>query len=296
MIMDMSVAALAAASGSLVGLVLGLVGGGGSILAVPLLVYIVGVSSPHIAIGTAAIAVAINAAVSLAAHARLGTVKWPCAIVFALSGIIGTYLGTVLGKAMDGKSLLALFGILMIAAGINMLRPNASSNADVRLTTETAAYLLPRLIPIGLGVGLLAGFFGIGGGFLIVPGLILATGMPPRNAIATSLVAVTAFGLTTAGSYAASGLIDWPLAATFIAGGLLGGVAGVALNNALRVTIKPFTPVCSPPSSSASAQPWPYADGRIWHCRSTKRPPAALVILKSLRYRSAAQAMLPLPC
>ncbi len=234
MITAISVAALAVAAGSAVGLVLGLVGGGGSILAVPLLVYIVGVSSPHIAIGTAAIAVAINAAVSLAAHARLGTVKWPCAIVFALSGIIGTYLGTVLGKAMDGKSLLALFGILMIAAGINMLRPNASSNANVRLTTETAAYLLPRLIPIGLGVGLLAGFFGIGGGFLIVPGLILATGMPPRNAIATSLVAVTAFGLTTAGSYAASGLIDWPLAATFIAGGLLGGVAGVALNNALR--------------------------------------------------------------
>lgn len=234
MIMDMSVAALAAATGSLVGLVLGLVGGGGSILAVPLLVYVVGVASPHIAIGTAAIAVAINAAASLATHARLGTVKWPCAIVFALSGVVGTYFGTVLGKAMDGKSLLALFGILMIAAGLNMLRPNAPSNANVRLTSETAAYLLPRLIPMGLGVGVLAGFFGIGGGFLIVPGLILATGMAPRNAIATSLVAVTAFGLTTAGSYAASGLIDWPLAAIFIAGGLVGGLAGVALNTALR--------------------------------------------------------------
>ncbi len=234
MIMDMSVAALAAASGSLVGLVLGLVGGGGSILAVPLLVYVVGVASPHIAIGTAAIAVAINAAASLATHARLGTVKWPCAIVFALSGVVGAYFGTVLGKAMDGKSLLALFGILMIAAGLNMLRPNAPSNANVRLTSETAAYLLPRLIPIGLGVGVLAGFFGIGGGFLIVPGLILATGMSPRNAIATSLVAVTGFGVTTAGSYAASGLIDWPLAAVFIAGGLVGGFAGVALNSALR--------------------------------------------------------------
>ena len=234
MVPGMTVAAFAALSGSLVGLVLGLVGGGGSILAVPLLVYVVGVSSPHVAIGTAAIAVTINAAVSLAAHARLGTVKWPCAIVFALAGIAGTYLGTVLGKAVDGRRLLALFGVLMIVAGLNMLRPHASSNANVRLTPESAAYLLPRVIPIGLGVGLLAGFFGIGGGFLIVPGLILATGMAPRNAIATSLVAVTGFGLTTAGSYAVSGLIDWPLAAFFIAGGLVGGFAGVVLNNALR--------------------------------------------------------------
>jgi uncharacterized protein len=227
-------AAIIAASGSAVGLALGLLGGGGSILAVPLLVYIAGVSSPHVAIGTAAIAVAINAALSLAAHARSGTVKWPCAIVFALTGVIGTYAGTVLGKAMDGKSLLALFGMLMIAAGLNMLRGQPPSDSNVRLTSETAAYLLPRLIPIGLGVGVLAGFFGIGGGFLIVPGLILATGMTPRNAIATSLVAVTAFGLTTAGSYAMSGLIDWNLAALFIAGGLVGGFAGVALNSALR--------------------------------------------------------------
>lgn len=234
MINGLAGAAIVAASGSAVGLVLGLVGGGGSILAVPLLVYAAGVSSPHVAIGTAAIAVAINAAVSLATHARAGTVKWPCAIVFALAGVIGTYFGTFLGKAMDGKSLLALFGVLMIAAGINMARPNVPSNANVRLTPETAAYLLPRLVPAGLGVGLLAGFFGIGGGFLIVPGLILATGMAPRNAIATSLVAVTAFGLTTAGSYAVSGLIEWPIAAVFVAGGLVGGFAGVALNSALR--------------------------------------------------------------
>jgi uncharacterized membrane protein YfcA len=77
-------AALSVASGAFVGLTLGLIGGGGSVLAVPLLVYLVGVPSPHLAIGTAAIAVALNAAFGLAAHARLGTVKWPCAIVFSV--------------------------------------------------------------------------------------------------------------------------------------------------------------------------------------------------------------------
>src|SRR5205085_9386221 len=77
-------------------------------------------------------------------------------------------------------------------------------------------------------VGLLAGFFGIGGGFLIVPGLMLATGMPLITAIGTSLVAVVAFGASTAISYAMSGLVDWRLAGLFIAGGLLGGLAGIA--------------------------------------------------------------------
>src|SRR3546814_19672553 len=84
----------------------------------------------------------------------------------------------------------------------------------------------PKVLGYGLGTGGFSGFFGIGGGFLIVPGLIASTKMPILNAVGTSLVAVTAFGLTTALSYAASGLIDWPLAAVFIAGGLAGGIAG----------------------------------------------------------------------
>jgi uncharacterized protein len=97
-------------AGGAIGLVLGLVGGGGSILAVPLLVYAVGVASPHAAIGTAAVAVALNAAASLAGHARAGNVKWPCAMVFAAVGMIGAALGAEAGKAMDGARLMALFG------------------------------------------------------------------------------------------------------------------------------------------------------------------------------------------
>ena len=225
------VAALSVGSGALVGLTLGLIGGGGSILAVPLLIYLVGVPSAHVAIGTASIAVALNAALGLAAHARLGTVKWPCAVVFSLAGMTGALLGSTLGKAISGTYLLALFGVAMIGVGIFMLRrPKGPAFKDVRLTAESAPQLLPRLLGVGGGVGLLSGFFGIGGGFLIVPGLVLGTGMALASAIGTSLFAVTAFGLTTAGSYAMSGLVDWRLAALVIAGGAAGILAGTQLN------------------------------------------------------------------
>jgi uncharacterized membrane protein YfcA len=94
-------------------------------------------------------------------------------------------------------------------------------------------HLLPRLVGMGFAVGALAGFFGIGGGFLIVPGLMLATGMALPSAVGTSLVAITAFGLATAASYASSGLIDWPLAALVIVGGVVGSIAGSRLNASL---------------------------------------------------------------
>ena len=114
--------ALGLASGSLVGFSLGLVGGGGSILAVPLLVYLVGVSDPHAAIGTSAIAVAANAAANLANHARAGNVKWRCASVFAAAGVAGAFLGSTLGKIVEGQKLLALFAIVMMVVGGLMLK------------------------------------------------------------------------------------------------------------------------------------------------------------------------------
>ena len=221
-------------SGSLVGFTLGLVGGGGSILAMPLMIYVVGVGSTHAAIGTSAVAVAASAAANLIGHGRARTIKWPCALVFAISGMIGAAGGAELGKLVDGHRLLLLFGILMVVVGLLVLRPRKSSgNADVRLDRSSAGRLLPLLIGIGLAVGGLAGFFGIGGGFLIVPGLMAATGMPLINAIGSSLVSVTAFGMTTAVSYSFSGLVDWRLAALFVIGGALGGLLGIALGQKL---------------------------------------------------------------
>lgn len=217
------------ASGGAVGFVLGLIGGGGSILAVPLLVYGVGVASPHVAIGTSAVAVALSAAANLVGHARAGNVKWPCATVFAAAGIVGAALGSQLGKAIDGGRLLLLFGMLMLAvAAAMLLRRDDGGDPEVRLTSNSAGRLLPRLAGFGAAVGALSGFFGIGGGFLVVPGLLASTRMPLIVAIGSSLVAVTAFGATTAASYAWSGLVDWRLVAVFVAGGVLGGIAGAA--------------------------------------------------------------------
>jgi uncharacterized membrane protein YfcA len=223
MVLSLTQAALSVASGSLVGFSLGLVGGGGSILAVPLLIYVVGVTDPHMAIGTSAIAVAVSALANLLHHGRAGNVKWTCAAVFAAAGIAGAFLGSTVGKWVDGQKLLIAFAILMLVVAALMLRKRASAgDSGVHLNRAN----LPWLVGIGFGTGALSGFFGIGGGFLIVPGLMLATGMPILSAVGSSLVAVTAFGLTTAANYAVSGLVDWSLAALFLVGGALGGFAG----------------------------------------------------------------------
>ncbi len=214
---------LGLASGALVGFSLGLVGGGGSILAVPLMVYVVGVPEPHVAIGTSAIAVAANAAANLFNHSRGGTVVWPVALTFAVAGILGALLGSILGKMLDGQKLLALFALVMLVIAMLMLKTRARIGVqDVKMNRSNA----PAVVGLGLATGTMSGFFGIGGGFLIVPALMLATGMPIMNAVSASLVAVTTFGLTTAASYAWSGLVSWDLATVFIAGGIAGGLAG----------------------------------------------------------------------
>ncbi|MHB8283076.1 MAG: sulfite exporter TauE/SafE family protein [Caulobacteraceae bacterium] len=213
-------------SGALVGFSLGLVGGGGSILAVPLMVYLVGVKNPHLAIGTSAFAVAANAAANLVNHARRGTVKWKIAALFSAAGVAGALLGSTLGKAFNGQHLLALFAMLMLIVGMVMLRKRKDGgNSAVGLCRANT----PKVAIAGALTGLLSGFFGIGGGFLIVPALMSATGMPILYAVGSSLIAVTAFGLTTALNYAFSGWVDWLLAAVFLAGGVAGGLFGARL-------------------------------------------------------------------
>jgi len=218
--------ALGAFAGSLVGFTLGLVGGGGSILAVPLMVYLVGVSDPHVAIGTSAMAVAANALIGLTHHARNNHVKWRCALLFATAGVAGAWLGSLGGKAMDGQKLLALFALLMLVVAALMFRSRGQEGDPAVVLNRSNA---PKLLASGAATGALSGFFGIGGGFLVVPGLIASTGMPILFAVGSSLVAVSAFGLTTALSYAASGLINWSLAASFIAGGAVGSLLGTRM-------------------------------------------------------------------
>lgn len=200
-------------SGVVVGFTLGVIGGGGSILALPLLLYVVGMKDPHVAIGTSALAVAANAFANLIQHARAGTVKWPCALVFGASGVIGALIGSTLGKMVAGQHLLVLFAGVMIVVGVSMLRgKSGGGDPGVRITRPIAV----RLVAIGLL-----------GGFLIVPGIMLGSGMPILNAVGSSLFSVGTFGSATALNYALSGLVDWRVAGFFIAGGVAGGVAGM---------------------------------------------------------------------
>lgn len=216
--------------GAAVGFLLAVFGGGGSVLAAPVLLYLGGVADAHIAVGTASAAVAANAAFNLAGHWRGSAIKWPCATVFALAGLAGSFAGSSLAKLISGQHLLLAFAFAMAAIGLSMFRkPASEGDPDVHISMK----LVARLAPLGLLTGFAAGFFGIGGGFLIVPGLMLATGMTMANAAASSLLSVTLFGAATSFNYALSGQVDWRLVGLLLLGGAVGGVAGLFAARAL---------------------------------------------------------------
>ena len=221
---------LAALSGGIVAMLLTVFGGGGSVLAVPLLLYVVGVRDPHMAIGASAAGVSLNALTALAGQTRAGRVRWPCAILFAVVGSTAAWIGSSAAKAIDGHQLLLAFAVAMAAVGLAMLRPKKNDgDPGVRLNRG----MTPRIVASGAGVGVAAGFFGIGGGFLIVPGLMWATGMTLAAAQATSLLSVAAFGASTAVNYSLSGLVDWGVVAAMAVGGAAGTLAGLPLSKRL---------------------------------------------------------------
>ncbi len=228
--MALTDAALALLCGAIVSFALGLTGSGGSIIATPLLLYGTGLA-PHIAIGTSAFATSANALLNFATHARAGTVRWASALVFAIAGMLGAMLGSDFGKHYDGRRLLFLLGVLMLGVGALMLqraRAQVRSPATLPPAQDTARELL-KLTGAALVTGVVAGFFGVGGGFLTVPVLLLVTGMPAVTAVGTALLAVGCFGMTTAVNYALSGLVNWPVALLYFAGGIVGGLLGTRL-------------------------------------------------------------------
>ncbi len=217
--------------GAVIGLVLSVFGGGGSVLATPLLVYVVGVRDPHVAVGTSAAAVAVNALAGLIAHGRAGHVKWRCALVFGAAGLAGVLIGAHLSKQMPGDRLMFWFAFAMAAIGLSMLIARKESGDPAVVLTMSRTV---KLVPLGLVTGLASGFFGIGGGFLIVPCLMAGAGMTIAHAAASSLVSVALFGAATSASYAASGFVDWPVFLALVAGGVLGAVAGMRASKALE--------------------------------------------------------------
>ncbi len=228
---------LSIVSGFLVGLSLGMIGGGGSILAVPLLLYFVGLAYDahtksaanlidHIVIGTTALAVGLNAYINSIMHFAKRNVKLKKGVVFTLPGVIGSFLGAYIGHLVNGSSLLFLFGILMIIVAYLMLRRRESKNT-VKEEGCNVRYLL--LVPTGLAVGFLSGFFGIGGGFLIVPSLMAAGAMEITNAVGTSLIAVGTFGIVSASTYALYNEIDVYISLLYLVGGVVGGYIGTKI-------------------------------------------------------------------
>ncbi|PSR24151.1 MAG: hypothetical protein C7B45_00635 [Sulfobacillus acidophilus] len=229
---------LAIFSGGIVGFSLGLLGGGGSIMAVPLLMYLVGIRQAHLVIGTTALAVSLNSFLNLLPHWRAHHVRWRPAIVFAVPGIVGAAAGSALGKILNGKDLLFIFAILMVVVAIVMVRnvrraPNSQAsrgdNQQLHPGGRSPTTLAEEEAGTGFLVGALSGFFGIGGGFLIVPGLLFSSGMTMIEAVGSSLFAVGTFGLTTAVNYAISGLVSPVIALIFLMGGVSGGWAGAVL-------------------------------------------------------------------
>lgn len=248
---------LITAIGILVGLSLGLIGGGGSILAVPLLVYIIGLE-PHMAIGTSALVVGINALVNFIDHKKRGHVLLNKSFLFAIPGVVGTVIGSQLGLLTPASSLLILFALFMITIATKMLieKKNMKGYIDVHFKKTKSLkdnvqkdqpdiennlvthkrYKNMKVVIMGFLVGLGAGYFGIGGGFLIVPSLMYLD-VNIVNSIGTSLLPVSFFGLTTAISYSLSGQINFFIAILLICGGILGGKVGTALSSRASKTL-----------------------------------------------------------
>lgn len=231
-------------SGILVGFSLGLIGGGGSILAIPLLLYFVGLAngippnSPeysyitHLTLGTTALAVGLNAYINSYMHWRKGNVRVLEGIIFTIPGVLGDILGAYVSHLMSGALILFLFGFLMIAVAIRMWKTKCSpktyttQNGKLGLAQRVK---LNRVVPAGFLVGFASGYFGIGGGFLVVPGLLFSTGVDMLRAVGTSLISVGTFGVTAAATYAFYGDINILISVLYLIGGILGGYAGSSI-------------------------------------------------------------------
>ncbi len=253
----MSVAA-ALGLGLLIGAVLGALGGGGAILTVPLLVYILGQSAQD-ATTSSLVIVGLTAAVGTIGHARAGHVRWRTGLVFGVTGLASAYAGTALNRQIDERVLLLGFAAVMIAAAVGMLvrsgkaigppegdlpdaavvnahRPGVSDSgtAGVQLVAAPVGVRPPRrqtvqmikVVAAGLTVGFLTGLFGVGGGFVIVPALTLALGLPLPIAVGTSLLIIALNSASALAARAGSAHFDWAVIAPFTLAAMAGTVAG----------------------------------------------------------------------
>ncbi|HEX5568140.1 MAG TPA: sulfite exporter TauE/SafE family protein [Streptomyces sp.] len=206
----------------LVGVFLGLLGGGGSILTVPLLVYIAGLDVKE-AIATSLFVVGVTSAAGVVGHARGGRVRWRTGALFGAGGMAGAYAGGLIGGRIPDPILLIAFAVMMIVTAAAMLRGRRDiARAHGRLPVG-------RVLLDGAVVGLATGLVGAGGGFLVVPALALLGGLPMPVAVGTSLLVIAAKSAAGLTGYLTTVHIDWTLTLAVTASAVAGSLAGARL-------------------------------------------------------------------
>jgi len=206
-----------------IGLLLGLLGGGGSILTVPALVYLAG-QAPQAAVTTSLAIVGVNSAVGVYFHRRQGALNWRVALLFGGVGVLTAYLASRLSGFFSPQALMIAFALLMLFVGGMMALPRRIP--DVTFSTRPG---LLSILASGAGVGLLTGVLGVGGGFLIVPALVLVVGLPMAEAVSTSLIIISANSLAGLIGHWNQGGFNLSLALVFVFAGLGGAALGARL-------------------------------------------------------------------
>lgn len=235
--MEPTTVIIALALAALVGVSLGLLGGGGSILTVPILSYVLGME-PRVAIASSLFIVGTTSAVSVLAHAHAGRVRWRTGALFGVAGMVGAFAGGLVGGLLPGGILMVLFALMMIATAAAMIRGRRSNGAAE--VEKPRALPTARILLDGLLVGIATGLVGAGGGFLVVPALNLLAGLPMAVAVGTSLLVIALKSFAGLAGYLFSVQLDWPIVLTFTAVAVAGSFVGTALagrlpERALRV-------------------------------------------------------------
>ncbi len=217
--------ALTVVLAALVGISLGLLGGGGSILMVPLLTYVAGMDAKQ-AIATSLLVVGVTSTVSTVSHARAGRVQWRSGLLFGAAGMAGAYAGGRLGHLLPGSLLLIAFAVMMIASAVAMLRRRRTP-----VTPAPAPHRTPigKALTLGAAVGLLTGIIGAGGGFIVVPTLALLAGLTMPVAVGTSLLVIAMNALAGLAGQVTTLGVDWKMAAMVTAAAVVGSLVGARL-------------------------------------------------------------------
>jgi uncharacterized protein len=212
--------AIVLALSTLVGISLGVLGGGGSILTVPILVYVAGME-PKEAIAASLLVVGVTSAAGVISHARGGRVRWRTGLLFGAAGLTGAFVGGMLGGHLPGSLLLIAFALMMLATSFAMIRGRKVDES--KRHSEVPVF---RVLLDGLVVGVVTGLVGAGGGFLVVPALALLGGLPMSVAVGTSLLVIAMKSLGGLAGYLSSVQLDWGLVAAVTVAAVVGSVVG----------------------------------------------------------------------